>query len=145
MEAIGNRWRKSSYSGNGGECIEVADHANRVLVRDTKDRTGPVLKFSPNAWRRFAAQVKRSLASGSNGYQLGHSRFGQPRVTLRYISLLRYVASAGLLSGSSSPAEGFPQESKIGGADQSRGSRKLTTPPFHMASLNIGRPLEKRQ
>ncbi|HEY6315009.1 MAG TPA: DUF397 domain-containing protein [Streptosporangiaceae bacterium] len=58
------RWRKSSYSGGqGGNCVEVADHGNRVLVRDTKqDRNGPVLRFSPAAWRRFAAQVKRSLA-----------------------------------------------------------------------------------
>ena len=57
------RWRKASYSGNGGgDCIEVADQAARVLVRDTTDRTGPVLRFTPAAWRRFADQVKRSLA-----------------------------------------------------------------------------------
>lgn len=51
-------WRKSSYSGNnGGQCVEVAatDH---VLVRDTQDRTGPVLRFSPDAWRLFATRVK---------------------------------------------------------------------------------------
>jgi hypothetical protein len=37
-----------------------------VLVRDTKQAgTGPVLRFSPDAWRRFANQVKRSLASES--------------------------------------------------------------------------------
>jgi hypothetical protein len=57
------RWRKSTYSsGNGGNCVEVADHANRALVRDAKDRTGPVLRFTPDAWRRFADRVKRSLA-----------------------------------------------------------------------------------
>jgi hypothetical protein len=62
-DKIGPRWRKASYSGNGGgDCIEVADQAARVLVRDTKDRTGPVLRFTPAAWRRFADQVKRSLA-----------------------------------------------------------------------------------
>jgi Domain of unknown function (DUF397) len=56
-------WRKSTYSsGNGGECVEIADHANRVLVRDTKDRNGPVLRFTPGAWRRFADRVKRPLA-----------------------------------------------------------------------------------
>ena len=56
-------WRKSMYSsGNGGECVEVAGQANRVLVRDTKDRSGPVLRFAPDAWRRFADRVKRSLA-----------------------------------------------------------------------------------
>jgi len=63
MEAtIDPRWRKSSKSGNGGQCVEVADHGNRVLVRDTKNRTGVVLRFHPVAWRRFAEQVKRSLA-----------------------------------------------------------------------------------
>ncbi len=54
-------WRKSSYSGgNGGNCIEVGAHAatGRVLVRDTQDRTGPVLTVPPAAWRTFAAQVK---------------------------------------------------------------------------------------
>jgi Domain of unknown function (DUF397) len=59
-------WRKSSYSGQGsGNCIEVADHDSRVIVRDTKDRTGPILRFSADAWRRFADHVKAdaSLAS----------------------------------------------------------------------------------
>jgi hypothetical protein len=55
-------WRKSSYSGNGGAtCVEVGK-TDRVLVRDTQDRTGLVLRFNPAAWRRFASQVKRSLA-----------------------------------------------------------------------------------
>lgn len=64
MEDIDRQWRKSSYSGNGGECVEVADRDSRVLVRDTKqDEAGPVLQFSPAAWRRFADRVKRSLAS----------------------------------------------------------------------------------
>jgi hypothetical protein len=59
-------WRKSSYSGgSGGNCVEVADHDHHVLVRDTKqDGTGPVLGFSLAAWRRFADQLKRSLALG---------------------------------------------------------------------------------
>ncbi len=53
-------WRKSSYSGgNGGGCVEVgAQAAGRVLVRDTTDRTGPVLRFTPAAWQRFADRVK---------------------------------------------------------------------------------------
>ena len=42
-----NRWRKSTYSSsNGGNCVEVADHHHRVIVRDTNDRTGPVLRFT---------------------------------------------------------------------------------------------------
>ncbi len=48
------RWRKSSFSGNGGsDCVEVAA-ADHVLVRDTKqDRVGPVLRFTPQEWHRF--------------------------------------------------------------------------------------------
>ena len=52
-------WRKSSRSsGNGGNCVEVGQADRDVAVRDTKDRSGPVLRFAPEAWRRFAAQVK---------------------------------------------------------------------------------------
>jgi hypothetical protein len=59
-------WRKSSHSAsNGGECVEVGSHNGRVLVRDTKDREGPVLRVSPTAWRVFADRVKsgRPLAA----------------------------------------------------------------------------------
>jgi hypothetical protein len=57
----GNGWRTSTYStSNGGNCIEVRA-ADRVLIRDTKQAgTGPVLRFTSDAWRRFADQVKRS-------------------------------------------------------------------------------------
>jgi hypothetical protein len=61
MEGIDIRWRKSSYSGgNGGECIEVRaqSQAGCVLVRDTRDRQGPVLAFGRQAWEAFAAIVK---------------------------------------------------------------------------------------
>ena len=73
-------WRKSSYSGNGGgNCVEVGAAANAIAVRDTKqDGAGPVLRFSPAAWRRFAGHLRRSLAPdpgpGSVGACKGHSR-----------------------------------------------------------------------
>jgi Domain of unknown function (DUF397) len=53
-------WRKSSYSGgSGGNCIEVADQAGRVLVRDTKHGgSGPVLAFSPASWRELVTRLK---------------------------------------------------------------------------------------
>ncbi len=58
---IDPRWRKSSYSDNGGECVEAGEAGRGVLVRDTKqDRTGPVLLFVPDAWRRFTGQMKAS-------------------------------------------------------------------------------------
>jgi hypothetical protein len=55
-------WRTSSFSGSQANCVEVAA-ADRVLVRDTKNKSGAVLRFTPAAWRRFAAQLKRSLAA----------------------------------------------------------------------------------
>jgi hypothetical protein len=56
------RWRKSSYSGNGGgDCVQVANRGSRVLVRDTKDRNGLTLRFTADAWHKFAKQLK-SLA-----------------------------------------------------------------------------------
>jgi Domain of unknown function (DUF397) len=61
MEDIASlRWRKSSFSGNGGpDCVEVADHGGSVLVRDTRqDGHGPMLQLSVGAWRRFVAERK---------------------------------------------------------------------------------------
>ncbi len=61
MESTDLNWRTASYSSNGGgNCVEVADRALRVLVRDTKDRTGPVLRFDPAAWQEFTDQLKQS-------------------------------------------------------------------------------------
>lgn len=61
MENTDLRWRTASYSSNGGAtCVEVGHDESRVLVRDTQDLAGPVLVFSPDAWQRFAAQVKHS-------------------------------------------------------------------------------------
>jgi hypothetical protein len=52
-------WRKSTFSGgNGSNCVEVGGSGPAVMVRDTKDRAGAALTFSPDAWRRFAATIK---------------------------------------------------------------------------------------
>lgn len=54
-------WRKSTFSGNnGGSCLEAGSVPGAVLVRDTKQHgRGLVLQFTPDAWRKFAAKVKR--------------------------------------------------------------------------------------
>jgi hypothetical protein len=52
-------WRTSSYSGNnGGQCVEVAATPGQVLIRDSKDREGPVLVFTADEWHAFAASVR---------------------------------------------------------------------------------------
>jgi len=55
-------WVKSSYSGSQANCVEVAVR-DRVRVRDTKDRTGPVLNFRTEVWRKFTSHVKAAARS----------------------------------------------------------------------------------
>lgn len=55
-------WQRSSYTGtNGGNCVETAAQAGRLLVRDSKDHGGTVLNFSPQAWQQFTASLKADL------------------------------------------------------------------------------------
>ena len=44
-------WFTSSYSGaEGGQCVEVAITPGAVHIRDSKDRSGPVLTVTRDAW-----------------------------------------------------------------------------------------------
>jgi hypothetical protein len=56
------RWFKSSYSNNGGDCIEVAANLVAPLgvvpVRDSKNPDGPVLNTSAASFATFVAGVK---------------------------------------------------------------------------------------
>ncbi|MFJ5122015.1 DUF397 domain-containing protein [Kitasatospora sp. NPDC088548] len=52
-------WIKSSYSSNGGACVEVAPgFAGLMPVRDSKDPAGPALIFPADAWQSFVAAVQ---------------------------------------------------------------------------------------
>ena len=50
-------WRKSSYSGTQGNCVEVAPSPSVVGVRDTKNRDGGVLYVTVDAWRELTARL----------------------------------------------------------------------------------------
>lgn len=50
-------WRKSSASGHGESCVEVAS-ADTVHVRDTTDRGGFTLSVSPSSWQAFTASLR---------------------------------------------------------------------------------------
>ncbi|MFD7897662.1 DUF397 domain-containing protein [Streptomyces sp. NPDC059743] len=53
-------FRKSSYSNQTGECVEVALNVpGTVAVRDSKRPTGPLLRVSPTAWDAFRAGLRR--------------------------------------------------------------------------------------
>lgn len=52
------QWFKSSYSGGSGtECLECAGGEDRVLIRDSKGRPGPVLTVTRQAWQNFVDAV----------------------------------------------------------------------------------------
>ncbi|MFE7122045.1 DUF397 domain-containing protein [Streptomyces sp. NPDC057654] len=52
-------WFKSSYSNNqGGNCVEAADCARVVRVRDSKDMSIPGLTVSKAAWASFIASMQ---------------------------------------------------------------------------------------
>ena len=54
------QWRKSSYSGNSGNCVEVADNlAGIVVVRDSKNPDGVKLVFTRAEWVIFVNRVER--------------------------------------------------------------------------------------
>ncbi|MFI1868915.1 DUF397 domain-containing protein [Streptomyces jumonjinensis] len=57
-------WVKSSYSNNGGSCVEWAPSnvsATKVVpVRDSKVGDGPVLMLSPSAWTGLLALARSS-------------------------------------------------------------------------------------
>jgi hypothetical protein len=52
-------WRKSTYSAQVQNCVEVADGPQgTVAVRDSKDPDGPALILASAAWRLLARRVK---------------------------------------------------------------------------------------
>jgi hypothetical protein len=52
------RWRKSSYSADQKECVEVLLDEDEVAVRDTKDREGGEFHVAPAAWRGLLAKIR---------------------------------------------------------------------------------------
>jgi hypothetical protein len=53
-------WRKSSRSNGGGNgaCMEFAELPGRIVLRDSKHPTGPVLAFPPAQWSAFLLGVQ---------------------------------------------------------------------------------------
>ncbi|MFD7598485.1 DUF397 domain-containing protein [Kitasatospora sp. NPDC059812] len=59
INLLAAQWVKSSFSQQGGNCIEVAPGFPGVMpVRDSKDPEGPTLMFPADAWSPFVAAVR---------------------------------------------------------------------------------------
>jgi Domain of unknown function (DUF397) len=59
MDGVFGTHRKSSRSGAGNACVEVAVLADgRRAIRDSKHRSGPVLVLNLTTWIVFAAQIR---------------------------------------------------------------------------------------
>jgi hypothetical protein len=59
LDADGIQWRKSSYSGAGNQCVEVARTVAGYFVRDSKNPEGLWLAVSPAAWDALISDVSR--------------------------------------------------------------------------------------
>ncbi|MEV6599352.1 DUF397 domain-containing protein [Actinoplanes sp. NPDC051346] len=55
---LNQNWRTSSRSGGNGQCVEVRRMEDAIEVRDSKDRSGPVVSFSLDAWEALVAGAK---------------------------------------------------------------------------------------
>jgi hypothetical protein len=51
-------WRKARISVGNGACVEIAPAAGSVMVRDSMDRVGPVLRYTARAWHSFITDAK---------------------------------------------------------------------------------------
>jgi len=51
-------WRKSSFSGESGNCVEMKATGGAFAVRDSKNPEGPLLVFSAAEWLAFTQGVR---------------------------------------------------------------------------------------
>ncbi|MGW0425208.1 DUF397 domain-containing protein [Streptomyces sp. NPDC003015] len=56
-------WQKSSYSGDGSNCVEIAAISSATHVRDSKMTDSPHLVFQSFAWVAFISQTASSSYS----------------------------------------------------------------------------------
>lgn len=52
-------WIKARASQGGGQCVEMRRSGDAIEVRDSKNPTGPVLRFTPREWTAWLDGVKQ--------------------------------------------------------------------------------------
>jgi len=58
LEVNGLQWRKARRSCNNGACVEAAPVSGQILIRDSMDRNGPVMRYPARSWGVFVAAAK---------------------------------------------------------------------------------------
>ena len=59
VNSANGTWRRSSYcTAPDSLCIEVSTGRHEVRLRDSKNRGGPVLRFTHEEWRVFVLGVR---------------------------------------------------------------------------------------
>jgi Domain of unknown function (DUF397) len=59
-ERAGLAWLKAQSSTHNGACVEIAESAGKIAIRDSKDPDGPILVYTP-------AEFKAFLSGSRNG------------------------------------------------------------------------------
>jgi hypothetical protein len=55
----GLQWRKTRRSIGNGACVEVAvPVSGQVVIRDSTDRSGPVINYPGRSWHLFTAGAR---------------------------------------------------------------------------------------
>lgn len=58
-EVIGLAWRKSMRSIGNGQCVEAAKLTDgRLALRDSTDKYGPIILFTPGEWHTLLKGIK---------------------------------------------------------------------------------------
>ena len=56
-------WRTARLC-TGGECVEVAQHGDMILLRDSVQPQGAVLSSAAEKWRSFVGDIKAGSFDG---------------------------------------------------------------------------------
>jgi hypothetical protein len=57
-ERAGLAWLKAQASSHNGACVEIAEAAGKVAMRDSKDPDGPILVYSPAEFKAFLSGAR---------------------------------------------------------------------------------------
>jgi hypothetical protein len=78
----GVAWRKSRQSMNNGNCVEVAGVPNGIVVRDSANEAGAMLRYSAQAWRAFLTKAKTGKFDVKTELNLRDREYSVARIRL---------------------------------------------------------------